>query len=71
MDLSPGMMLSGLFIGSVGMGMLVYGKKRGDGKCLLAGIAMSVAPFFGHSLAVMWLIAAGCAAALYGASKWM
>jgi len=70
MDLSPGMLFSGMIIGTIGLAILIYGKKNANGKCLCAGIAMSVAPFLVHSLVLMWLIAAGCAVGLYGVSKW-
>lgn len=68
--LSPGMLLSGLVIGSVGLGLLIYGKKSGDMKCLGAGIALSVGPIFAPTVAIMWLIAGACLAGLYGLTKW-
>lgn len=70
MNLSPGMMLSGLVIGSVGLGLILYGKKAGSAKCFTTGLILSVAPVFAHTLAVMWIIAGACIAGLYGLSKW-
>jgi hypothetical protein len=62
---SMGLLFSGLLIGTVGVGMFIYGKKRPEPKCLLIGIAMCVYPYFVSSLALMWVIAVACMAAVY------
>lgn len=62
---NPWVLGSGLLIGMVGLGLLVYGKKSEDFKCLAAGLVLSVFPYFVHSLLVMWVMAAGCGAGLY------
>jgi len=69
MDLSPGMLLSSLIISMVGMGLFLYGKKSGNMKCLGGGIALSIAPYFAPSVAIMWLIAGGVTAGLYGLAR--
>lgn len=56
---------SGLVIGTVGLGLLIYGKQREDFRCFAGGLVLSVFPYFVHSLLVMWLLAAGCGAGLY------
>jgi len=60
-----GLLFSGLLIGTVGVGMFIYGKKRPEPKCMLIGIAMCVYPYFVSSLALMWVIAVACMAAVY------
>lgn len=69
--LSPGMLLSGVVIGSIGFGLFLYGKKVGNMKCLGAGIAVSVAPYFAPTVAIMWLITGGLIAGLYALTKWI
>ena len=71
MNLSPGILISGLVIGSAGLGLFLYGKKNSNGKCLIAGVAMCALPYFAHSVVLMWLLAGACAAGLYGFSKWV
>ena len=66
MDLSnPYILLSGLFIGLIGMGLLMYGKKVMEPKCIGIGIAMCVYPYFVTSVVLMWLLAAACLAIVY------
>ncbi len=62
---NPRVLASGLVIGMVGLGLLIYGKQREDFKCLAGGLVLSVFPYFVHSVLVMWLVAAGCGAGLY------
>jgi hypothetical protein len=68
--LSPGMLLSGMVIGSVGLGLLIYGKKSGDMKYFGAGLALSVGPVLAPTVTVMWIIAGASLAGLYGLAKW-
>jgi hypothetical protein len=70
MDLDhPGLLFSGLILGSLGMGFFLYGRKQGRFDCLAVGIALSVIPFFAHSLLVMWGLAAACFGGLYAHSR--
>jgi hypothetical protein len=62
---SFGVLFSGLLIGTVGLGMFIYGKRRPEPKCLLIGIAMCVFPYFVSSIWLMWVIAAACIAAAW------
>ncbi len=62
-DLS--LLFSSLIIGTVGLGMFLYGKRKPEPKCLGIGAVMCVYPYFVHSLLVMWLIAGACAVAAY------
>lgn len=66
MDLSnPWSLMSGLFIGCLGMALFIYGKKQTNFKCLLAGVALSVFPYFVSSVLLMWVITAACLGGLY------
>ncbi|MFG0284623.1 MAG: hypothetical protein ACF8R7_09400 [Phycisphaerales bacterium JB039] len=62
---SPAVLLSSLIIGLAGMGLLIYGKKQSNLKCLAAGAGLCVYPYFVHSLIVMWLVALVCGAGLW------
>ena len=66
MDFSNSYLLvSGLIIGAIGVGILMYGKKAMDLKCIGIGLAMCVYPYFVTSMVLLWLIAAACVAGLY------
>ncbi len=69
MDLSPGLLLSSLLIGTVGVGLFMYGKRQADLKFLGAGVFMAAFPYFVHSLLLMWVIAGACSAALFVANR--
>lgn len=63
MDLSnPGVLLSSLLIGAVGMGMFMYGKRMPEPKYIGIGLALCVFPIFVHSLILMWALTALCLA---------
>ena len=66
MDFSnPAVLISGLLIGLIGVGVLMYGKKSMEPKCIGIGIALCVYPYFISSVLLLWAIAAACVAALY------
>ena len=66
MNLSnPSVLFSGLFIGLIGLGLLMYGKKSMEPKCIGFGLAMCIYPYFITSLLVMWALAALCVAGVY------
>ena len=66
MDFSnPASFISSALIGLVGVGILMYGKKTFEPKCIGIGIAMCVFPYFVTSVLLMWLIAAACMAGVY------
>ena len=70
MDLgNPALLLSGLFIGLVGVALVIYGKKQSNLRCLAAGAVLCVFPYFVSSLLLLWLIAAGCLVAMVLASR--
>jgi uncharacterized YccA/Bax inhibitor family protein len=66
MDLSnPWSLVSGLFIGCLGMALFMFGKKQTNPKCMLAGAVLCVFPYFVSSVLVMWAITAACMGGLY------
>jgi len=70
MDLeNPALLLSGMFIGLLGLALLIYGKKTMHLPTLAAGAAMSVLPLFSSSLLTLWCVAAGCAAGVYASRR--
>jgi hypothetical protein len=70
MDLSdPVSLLSGLFIGLVGMGFFMYGKKAGSFRGIIAGIVLSVIPMVVSVVWAEWAAAAACIGAFVLAAK--
>jgi hypothetical protein len=65
MDFSLSNLWSSLMISCLGMAFFMYGKKAQRPFPLIAGIAMSVYPFFIASLLLLWLTTGGLLAALY------
>lgn len=62
---NPSIMFSGMLIGAIGLGLLIYGKNAPDFRFLMSGIALSVIPFFAHSMLALWGLSGLCASALY------
>lgn len=62
---NPWSLLSGLFVGLLGMVLFMYGKKQQNLKCLGAGVVLCVFPYFVTSVLVMWGITAACLGGLY------
>ncbi|HLO42016.1 MAG TPA: hypothetical protein VK176_13400 [Phycisphaerales bacterium] len=69
MDFSAASLISGLVIGSIGMALLLFGKKQGHVPALIAGVVMSGETFVIHSVAVQWMVAALCIAGVYLVSR--
>jgi hypothetical protein len=61
----PGIFISGLLIGLIGMGILMYGKKTTEPKCIGIGLAMCVYPYFVTSLLLLWVLAGACMVGVY------
>lgn len=59
LEMSSGMLLSGLVIGSVGFVLFLKGKRDRSAGTLLAGIVLSVLPMVMHSVGMLWLTSAG------------
>ena len=56
--ITAGMLYWGVFIGLIGMGFLMVGKKRADAPAIITGIILVAYPYFIGSLG--WNIAVGC-----------
>ena len=64
MDLSAGSLFASMVIGTIGFGLVRYGKKAERWPQLVAGAAMIVYPYFIASVGWMFAIAALIVAAL-------
>jgi hypothetical protein len=62
---NPNALLASVFLGSVGLGFFVYGKKQRRAPHLAVGVLLMVYPYFVSSVALMLLIGAGLVGLLY------
>lgn len=65
LDLSPGILFSGLFLSCIGFAMFMVGKRSGEPVTLLGGIAVGALPMMIHALLPLWLASAGVLGAVY------
>lgn len=66
MELSdPMSLVSGLFVGLIGMALFIFGKKQQRPPALLAGVVLSVLPMVVASAAILWGLTAACLGGLY------
>jgi len=68
-DFDANVLLASLAVGSVGFVCFVYGKKQGRFPQMLAGIILSVYPYFVSNAWVMLGIGGAVLAALWGAVR--
>jgi hypothetical protein len=68
---NPSALISSIFIGLIGMGLFMYGKKQADVKCLAVGVIMCIFPYFITDVLAMWLVAAACIGGLWAAVKYL
>jgi hypothetical protein len=68
-DLSPAWLVSSLCVGSVGVGLFVYGRKQARLPQFLAGVALLAESSFVPSVAWMLALAAVILVALWGALR--
>jgi len=65
MDLGDtGLLISGLIIGTLGMAAFIYGKRTQRLKWMGIGLALTIAPWFVHSIVLVWVLAAAGSAGL-------
>lgn len=64
MDLSAGPLIASLLIGSLGLGLFLYGKKAERMPQLVTGLTLMVFPYFVPGVLWMVAIAAGVIGAL-------
>lgn len=70
MDLDhPAAFFSAILIGLIGTVLFIYGRKQQSVRCLLAGAALCIFPYFITSVAVMWAVTGGCLGGLYYLSR--
>ena len=58
-------MLASVLVGSIGLGLFVYGKRQRRVPHLLTGLVLMIYPYFVPSVALMLVIAAGLLGLLY------
>ncbi|KAA0215854.1 MAG: hypothetical protein DYG94_06775 [Leptolyngbya sp. PLA3] len=58
-DMSMSLVLSGLILGSVGLGIFLWGKKQQELTAILVGLALSVLPLCIHSVGLLWILSGG------------
>ncbi len=66
--MSGNALLGSVLVGSVGLGLFVYGKRQRRVPHALTGVALMVYPYFVPNLALMLVIAAALLGLLYLAS---
>jgi hypothetical protein len=65
MSFDPTLLVIGLVLGSVGLGVFLYGKNTSSAKCILLGLAMMIVPYFITSVLIDCLFGAGCMLGLW------
>ncbi len=63
--MSGNALLASVVVGSIGLGLLAYGKRQRRAPHAIAGIALMVYPYFVPSVALMFVIAAALLGLLY------
>ena len=66
--MSSNALLASVLVGSIGLGLFVYGKRQRRVPHLVAGLALMVYPYFVPSVAIMLVIAAALLGLLFLAS---
>jgi hypothetical protein len=56
MDFDGNLLMASLLFGTIGMGMLMFGKKSGRTMPLIAGLGLLTLPYFITSIAVMMVV---------------
>lgn len=63
--MSGNALLASVLVGSIGLGLFVYGKKQRRPPHLLAGLILMIYPYFVPSVALMLVIAVALLGLLY------
>jgi hypothetical protein len=69
MNLDANSLLASLLIGSVGLGLLIYGKKQMRVPQMATGLLLSVYPYFVSNVLLMLAIGVAAIGALWGALR--
>jgi len=62
---TPGSIFGAIVFGAIGMGAFVHGKRTGQAKAMLIGVALMVYPYFVDDGMLVFLIGAGLCSLLY------
>ncbi len=65
MDFDMSNLFSSMMIGMIGLGYFMYGKKNSRMYPLIAGLLLSIYPFFVSSIILQWLICIGIMVGVY------
>lgn len=65
----PASLLSGMIIGTVGLGVFVYGKKAGSVRALVGGLVLCVIPMVVSVVWVEWAAVAACVGGMVVAGR--
>jgi hypothetical protein len=63
--MSGNALLASVLVGSIGLGLFVYGKKQRRAPHLITGLVLMIYPYFVSSVALMLVIAVGLLGLLY------
>lgn len=69
MDLSPGNLVASFLLGTIGLGLFVYGKKQRRAPHLVAGVALMTYPMFVSGATWNWVIGATLIACLWTGTR--
>jgi hypothetical protein len=69
MELDANSLLASMLIGSIGLGLLIYGKKQVRVPQIVVGLALCVYPYFVSNVLLMFGIAIAALGALWGAVR--
>jgi len=69
MDTEPSTLFAGVVVSAFGVGFFIYGKKQRRAPQLVAGILLSVFPFFVSGALMTYAIAGGILAAMWVAIR--
>ncbi|RMH12894.1 MAG: amino acid transport protein [Planctomycetota bacterium] len=58
-ELSMPLVLSGLVLGSLGLGIFIWGKREQELSAVVVGLALGILPMCIHSLGLLWLVSGG------------
>ncbi len=65
MSFDPTQLLLGLILGSIGMGVFIYGKNAAKLKCIVIGLVLMIVPMFISTVWADCLLGAACMLGLW------
>lgn len=67
----PAILISGVFIGLIGVGLATFGRKTENFPAIFCGGLLCIYPYFIESVAVMWILFAAILTGLYAMCRWL